>query len=101
MRVATYARLRHQGLGSAADQTLADLGEDDRKVRVAILGDVASGYLTSGNVDQAVSLGRRALAATIESETTKGHVRLSALADRLPGTVAARELREEIQAALA
>ncbi|MEV6972615.1 helix-turn-helix domain-containing protein [Kitasatospora sp. NPDC093806] len=100
MQVAAYAQLRHEGLGAAADQTLADLGEDDRKVRVAILGDVAAGYLAAGAVDQAVDVGRRALAATLESETTMGTVRLSALAGRLPETAAARHLREEIRAAL-
>lgn len=100
MTVSTYARLRHKELGAASDQTLADLGEDDRKVRVAVLGDVAAGYLTAGAVDQAVEVGRRALAATVETETTMGRVRLAALADQLPETAAARELREEIRAAL-
>ncbi|WP_233290172.1 hypothetical protein [Kitasatospora sp. MBT66] len=101
MQVAAYARLRHEGLGAAADQTLADLGEDDRKVRVAVLGDVAAGYLTAGAVDQAVDVGYRALAATLESETTMGTVRLSALAGQLPETATARCLREEIRAAFA
>ncbi|MGW3229083.1 hypothetical protein [Kitasatospora sp. NPDC001095] len=65
-----------------------------------MLGDVATGYLTAGAVDQAVEIGRRALAATVESETTMGRVRLAALAEQLPETAAARHLREEIRAAL-
>ncbi|MFJ4594986.1 MULTISPECIES: hypothetical protein [unclassified Kitasatospora] len=100
MTVATYAKLRHRDLGAAADQTLADLGEDDRKIRVAVLGDVAAGYLTAGAVDQAVEIGRRALAATLEAQTTMGRVRLSALADQLPASPAAQAFRDEIRASL-
>ncbi|MEV7937242.1 hypothetical protein AB0O82_14000 [Kitasatospora sp. NPDC088264] len=100
MTVATYAKLRHRDLGAAADQTLVDPGEDDRKIRVAVLGDVAAGYLTAGAVDQAVEIGRRALAATLEAQTTMGRVRLSALADQLPASPAAQAFRDEIRASL-
>ncbi|MFD4395379.1 hypothetical protein [Kitasatospora sp. NPDC058478] len=63
-----------------------------------MLGDVAAGYLTAGAVDQAVEIGRRALAATLETETTMGRVRLSARADRLPASSAAQAFRDEIRA---
>ncbi|MER6401466.1 helix-turn-helix transcriptional regulator [Kitasatospora sp. NPDC001603] len=101
MGVSTYARLRHPGLTAAADETLATLGGLDTKVRVAVLGDVATGYLTAGDVEQAVTVGRQALAATVETETTMGKVRLLALADQLPeGNSEARTFREEIRAAV-
>ncbi|BAJ30468.1 putative transcriptional regulator [Kitasatospora setae KM-6054] len=100
MRVAAYAKLRHRELTQAADDTLADLGSADTKMRVAVLGDVASGYLVAGSVDQAVEVGRRALAATLETETTMGKLRLNALADQLPEQREARTFREEIRGAL-
>ncbi|MFF3002734.1 hypothetical protein ACFVTF_07995 [Kitasatospora sp. NPDC057940] len=64
-----------------------------------MLGDVAAGYLTADAVDQAVEIGR-ALAATLEAETTMGRVRLSALADQLPASSAAQAFRDEIRASL-
>ncbi len=100
-RVATYARLRHPELTSAADDALASLDGVDTKVRVAVLGDVATGYLTAGDIEQAVEVGRRALTATVQTETTMGKVRLTALADRLPNNSTARTFREEIRAAIA
>ncbi|MFJ5884014.1 multiprotein-bridging factor 1 family protein [Kitasatospora cineracea] len=100
MRVATYAKLRHPELTPAADDTLAALGTADTKMRVAVLGDVASGYLVAGSVEQAVEVGRRALAATLETETTMGKVRLNSLADQLPEQREAQTFREEIRAAL-
>ncbi|WP_331744424.1 hypothetical protein [Kitasatospora sp. NBC_01300] len=65
-----------------------------------MLGDVAADYLTAGAVDQAVEVGRRALAAALEAETTMGRVRLSALADQLPASSAAQAFRDEIRAFL-
>jgi tetratricopeptide (TPR) repeat protein len=101
MTVATYAMVNHPGLGATADETLTALGDADTKVRVAILGDVATGYLTAGDVEQAVEIGRRALAATVETETIMGRVRLHALAQQLPGqNSVARRFREEIRATL-
>ncbi|MCC9308978.1 transcriptional regulator [Kitasatospora sp. RB6PN24] len=101
MAVATYAMLEHPALGAAADETLTALGSDDTKVRVAILGDVATGYLTAGHVEQAVEIGRRALAATVETETTMGKVRLHALAEKLSEqNSVARSFGEEIRATL-
>ncbi|MFJ4677506.1 transcriptional regulator [Kitasatospora sp. NPDC088783] len=101
MRVATYARLRHRALEAAADEALAELGTTETKMRVAVLGDVASGYLVAGSVDQAVEVGRRALAATLETETTMGKLRLASLATQLPARHReARAFREEIRASL-
>ncbi|MFE7590207.1 hypothetical protein ACFU6K_12455 [Kitasatospora sp. NPDC057512] len=54
-----------------------------------------------GDVEQAVEVGRRALTATVQTETTMGKVRLTALADRLPNNSTARTFREEIRAAIA
>lgn len=101
MTVATYATLDHPALGAAADETLTALGSDDTKVRVAILGDVATGYLMTGDVEQAVEIGRRALAATVETETTMGKVRLLSLAKQLPEqNSVARGFSDEIRATL-
>ncbi|MFD7597790.1 hypothetical protein ACFV6D_32790 [Kitasatospora sp. NPDC059812] len=65
-----------------------------------MLGDVAAGYLTADAIDQAVEVGRRALASTFEAETTMGRVQLSALADQLPASSAAQAFRDEIRASL-
>lgn len=100
MAISTYAQIGHSELGAAIVDALDALGDDDAKIRCSVLGDSALGYLAAGNVDAAVAVGGRALAATIEDDTTMGRSRLTALADQLPDAAEARELRERIRAAI-
>lgn len=61
---------------------------------------MAAGYLAAGGVDLAIDVGRRALRATLETETAMGTTRLKALALKPPEEHrAAQELRKEIKAA--
>lgn len=102
LMVSTYARLRHPNLEKAAQAALSHLGDDDSKVRIAVLSDVATGYLVSGNVDQGVEVGRRFVQAAVSTPTTMGRERLGALTSRLPRQhSAARDLAQSIRAALA
>lgn len=96
MRVAAYARLAHPRLAQVTDETLAELGDETAKIRCSVLGDAAIGYLAAGDVDRAVDTGQRALAATLDAETTMGQIRLRHLADQLPEQGDAAELREQI-----
>lgn len=98
MAVSTYSRLKHPELADAIVEALAALGDDDTKIRCSVLGDSAIGALAAGDVDQAVELGERALAATVEDDTTMGRTRLAALAQQLPDGAEAAELRERIRA---
>ncbi|WP_225846945.1 helix-turn-helix domain-containing protein [Streptomyces sp. HPF1205] len=101
LMVSTYARLRHRDLAATAQAALDHLGDDDSKVRIAVLADVATGYLVSGDVDQAVDVGRRFVQAATATPTTMGHERLAALAGMLPAQhSAARDLAASVQAAL-
>jgi len=101
LTVSTYAKLRHPDLERASADALDHLGADDSKVRIAVLGDVATGFLTAGDVDQGAEVGQRFLEAATHTPTTMGRQRMTALADLLPHQHgAARQLREEIRAAL-
>lgn len=100
MAISTYARIGHSELGDAIVDALDALGDDDAKIRCSVLGDSALGYLAAGDVDAAVETGERALAATIEDDTTMGRTRLAALADQLPDAAEAVELRGRIRAAV-
>lgn len=102
LMVSTYARLRHRDLEKTAQDALTHLGEDDSKVRIAVLADVATGYVVSGNVDQGVEVGHRFLDAATITPTTMGRERLVSLANLLPAQHgAARALTENIRTALA
>lgn len=102
LTVSTYARLRHRDLEKAAQDALTHLGEDDSKVRIAVLADVATGYVMSSDVDQGVEVGRRFLQAAETTPTTMGRERLAALANLLPAQhSAARDLTENLRTALA
>ncbi|MFF4815056.1 transcriptional regulator [Kitasatospora sp. NPDC001309] len=102
LTVSTYARLAHSDLALAADAALANLGSDDSKVRIAVLHDVATGYVVSGDLDRGAEVGRRFLSAALGTPTTMGRQRMADLAKQLPPTDgAARQLHEEIRAALA
>ena len=98
MAISTYATLGHPELGSAIAEALADLGQDDAKIRCSVLGDAALGCAAAGDVDQAVAIGARALDATVQDDTTMGRTRLAALAKQLPDAAEAIELRERIRA---
>ncbi|WP_433891996.1 transcriptional regulator [Streptomyces sp. CA-111067] len=101
LMVSTYARLRHRDLGQAAGEALDHLGDDDSKVSIAVLSDVATGYILSGDLDQGVAVGRRFVEAAAATRTTMGRERLASLAALLPEQhSAARELDEHIRAAL-
>jgi tetratricopeptide (TPR) repeat protein len=101
MAIYTYSQIGHPELGAAVVDALAALGDDEAKIRCSVLGDGALGWLAVGDVDQAVEVGGRALAATVEDDTTMGRTRLAALAQQLPdSTAAAIELRERIRAAV-
>lgn len=100
MAISTYAQIGHSELGAAIVDALNALGDDDAKIRCSVLGDSALGYLAAGDVDAAVAIGGRALAATIEDDTTMGRSRLAALADQLPDAAEACELRERIRAVI-
>lgn len=102
LTVSTYSRLRHPDLEATAQAALTHLGDDDSKVRIAVLADVATGYLVSGDVDQGVEVGHRFVQAAAETPTTMGRERLAVLAARLPEQHgAARDLAETVRAALA
>jgi hypothetical protein len=102
LTVSTYARLRHRDLEKTAQAALAHLGDDDSKVRIAVLADVATGYVVAGDFDQGVEAGHRFVRAAKTTPTTMGRERMAALAGQLPaGHGAARELAESIHAALA
>ncbi|MEV7286952.1 transcriptional regulator [Streptomyces sp. NPDC093252] len=102
LMLSTYSRLRHRDLEKAAQDALTHLGEDDSKVRIAVLADVATGYLVSGDLEQAVSVGHRFVEAALDTPTTMGRQRLASLATRLPvQNSAAHDLTESIRTALA
>jgi transcriptional regulator with XRE-family HTH domain len=100
MAISAYSQIGHPQLAAVIADALADLGDDDTKIRCSVLGDSALGWLAAGDVEQAVDVGTRALAATVEDDTTMGRSRLAALATQLPDGVAADELRERIRAVL-
>ncbi|MGW3201921.1 transcriptional regulator [Streptomyces sp. NPDC001118] len=100
--LSTYAKLRHPDLTEAADAALDHLGDDDSKVRIAVLHDVANGYAVAGEIEPAVEVGRRFVDAATATPTTMGRQRLADFAEVLPvQTPAARALTEDIRAALA
>ncbi|MFI2431578.1 transcriptional regulator [Streptomyces sp. NPDC018693] len=102
LMVSTYARLRHRDLEQTAQDALTHLGDDDSKVRIAVLADVATGYVVAGDVDQGVEVGQRFVQAAMNTPTTMGRVRLASLAELLPAQYSsARDLTENIRAALA
>ncbi|MEV6393776.1 helix-turn-helix domain-containing protein [Streptomyces sp. NPDC051907] len=102
LMVSTYARLRHRDLEQTAQDALTHLGRDDSKVRIAVLADVATGYVVSGDVDQGVEVGKRFVQAATTTPTAMGRERLASLAELLPPQHgAARDLAETIRAALA
>jgi hypothetical protein len=102
LTVSTYSRLRHPGLGRAAEDALTHLGDDDSKVSIAVLSDAATGYLLSGGVDRGVAVGRRFVDAATTMPTTMGRQRMASLAALLPRQHSgARDLAENIRAALA
>ncbi|GAA1898055.1 hypothetical protein GCM10009716_04990 [Streptomyces sodiiphilus] len=95
-------RLRHRDLEQTAENALTHLGRDDSKVRIAVLADVATGYVMSGDADQGVEVGKRFVRAATDTPTTVGRERLASLGRLLPPQHgAARELAESIRAALA
>ncbi|MCR8573591.1 transcriptional regulator [Streptomyces sp. Isolate_219] len=100
--LSTYAKVRHPELTEAADSALEHLGDDDTKVRIAVLHDVSTGYLVAGEIAQGAEVGRRFLEAATATPTTMGRQRMGQLAAVLPSdTAAARALAEDIRAALA
>ncbi|MEU9334939.1 transcriptional regulator [Streptomyces sp. NPDC048290] len=102
LMLSTYSRLQHRNLEQTAQDALTHLGEDDSKVRIAVLADVANGYLASGDVEQAVAVGHRFVQAAVDTPTTMGRQRLASLAKLLPPKDrAARDLTESIRTALA
>jgi hypothetical protein len=101
LTVSTYSRLRHPGLGQAAQDALTHLGDDDSKVSIAVLSDAATGYVLSGDLDQGVEVARRFVTAATATPTTMGRQRLAAMASLLPRQhSAARDLTAEIHIAL-
>src|SRR5690606_2444783 len=102
LTVSTYARLRHRDLEKTAQDALTHLGEDDSKVRIAVLADVATGYVVAGDLDQGVQVGHRFVQAATRTPTTCGRERMASLAKLLPTPhSAAQDLAENIRAALA
>lgn len=101
LTVSTYARLRHRDLEATAQAALTHLGDDDSKIRIAVLADVATGYVVAGDVDQGVEVGHRFVQAAVATPTTMGRERLAELVRRLPaGHGGARDLAESIRATL-
>ncbi|MFM9446966.1 helix-turn-helix domain-containing protein [Streptomyces acidiscabies] len=101
LTVSTYARLRHRDLEKSAQDALTHLGEDDSKVRIAVLADVATGYVVAGDVDQGVEVGQDFVRAAMATPTSVGRTRLAAFAEVLPTEHnAAQDLAEDIRAAL-
>ncbi len=100
MGISTLAQLGDPRLAEAVAETLRQLGDDDAKIRCSVLGDSALGYLASGDPEQAVAVGNRALEATVADDTTMGRMRLQTLAERLPDGAEATDLRERIRAVL-
>jgi transcriptional regulator with XRE-family HTH domain len=101
LAVSTYARLGHAGLDDAAGAVLESVSS--RKTRAVILGDVAGGYMTRGDVESACELAEQALEATLTSEAVLGRDRLTALRPALDasGSTTAAELSERIGASFA
>ncbi|MBT2505897.1 transcriptional regulator [Streptomyces sp. ISL-98] len=99
--LSTYAKIRHADLTSAADAALEHLGDDDSKIRIAVLHDVANGYMAAGEIEPGVEIGRRFVEAATTTPTTMGRQRMRDFASVLPAdTAAARSLAEDIRAAL-
>ena len=70
-------------------------------MRIAVLHDVANGYVAAGAIEPGVVIGRRFVEAATATPTTMGRRRMREFADVLPAdTAAARALREGIRAAL-
>ncbi|MFI9357058.1 transcriptional regulator [Streptomyces lydicus] len=102
LSLSAYAKLRHPDLIPTADAALEHLGDDDSKVRIAVLHDVANGYVAAGEIEPGVEIGRRFVAAATVTPTTMGRQRMREFADVLPAkTAAARALHADIRAALA
>lgn len=100
MAISAYSRIGHPDLSAVIAEALAALGDDDAKIRCSVLGDSALGWLAAGDAEAAVEVGGRALAATVEDDTTMGRARLAALAEQLPDGAEAAALRERIRAVL-
>ncbi len=97
MTVATYARLDHRDLGDVSEAALRSLRPEDVKVRAVILGDVATAFVASGDLERGAAVAREAMTVTREAEATLGRQRLRALAAHLPtGPLIARQLRDEL-----
>lgn len=100
--LAAYTQIQHPDLADTAELALAHLGDDDSKIRLAVLHDVARAYVAAGELEQGAQVGRRFLEAAVETPTTMGRQRMTALADQLPThNSAARSLTEDIRVALA
>ena len=100
MAISAYSQIGHPELAAIITDALAALGDDEAKIRCSVLGDSALGWLAAGDAEQAVEVGTRTLAATVEDDTTMGWTRLAALAEQLPDGAEAAELRERIRAVL-
>lgn len=99
MAISAYSQIGHPDLSSVITEALSALGDDDAKIRCSVLGDSALGWLAAGDAEQAVEIGERTLAATLEDDTTMGRARLAALAEQLPDAAEARDLGDRIRAA--
>lgn len=101
LSLSAYSKLRHPDLVPTADAALEHLGTDDSKVRIAVLHDVANGYLAAGEREPGVEIGHRFVEAANATPTTMGRQRMKEFAAALPAdTAAARALAEDIRAAL-
>lgn len=96
MAVATYGRLRHPELVPAADAVLGSIR--DAKTRAVILGDVATAYIGTGDIDRGCAVATQALDVTLATEATLGRQRLTALRPTVAALDAApaRELTQRL-----
>jgi hypothetical protein len=101
MAVATYSRLGHPEVESAAEAVMGSLGEGERKIRAVILADVAIGHAARGDFDAACGLAEKSMAATLSGEAVLGRERLATLVPtlRASGAASAVDLADRISSA--
>lgn len=83
MAIASYARLGHPEMDSAAQRLLQNITTCETKVEQIALADLAYGYLERGDIERGAEYGQRALDAIRRSNTRVGYDRLAIISRTL------------------
>ncbi|QKV92749.1 helix-turn-helix domain-containing protein [Streptomyces sp. NA02950] len=103
MAVSTYTRLGHPEAVAQAQASMDHLDVGNPKVNVAVLCDAAMAHLVAGDGERGAAVARQALDTAVSFNyigVTMVDVRMKEIAGVLPDNTTARDLQQEIRAAV-